>query len=91
METWHTLGAIDEDEFLRRMELHMDELPEHMTEEHNRRVVLELIEKRRRHIARQLQQDNPEILEKFKASRVKLEKRLEKQWHRDATAIQYLK
>ena len=79
METWHTLGAIDEDEFLRRMELHMDELPEHMTEEHNRRVVLELIEKRRRHIARQLQQDNPEILEKLKASRVKLEKRLEKQ------------
>ena len=65
METWHTLGAIDEDEFLRRMELHMDELPEHMTEEHNRRVVLE--------------QDNPEILEKLKASRVKLEKRLEKQ------------
>ena len=79
METWHTLGAIDEDEFLRRMELHMDELPEHMTEEHNRRVVLELIEKRRRHIVRQLQQDNPEILEKLKASRVKLEKRLEKQ------------
>ena len=101
METWHTLGAIDEDEFLRRMELHMDELPEHMTEEHNRRVVLELIEKRRRHIARQLQQDNPEILEKLKASRVKLEKRLEKQQPeaakrlsntlneiRDATAIQ---
>ena len=79
LETWKRLGAIDEDEFLRRMELHMDELPENMTEEHNRKVILELIEKRRRRIMEQLQRENPEILERLKESRIRLERRLEKQ------------
>lgn len=79
LETWRSLGAIDEDEFLRRMELHMDELPENLTERDNRTVILELIEKRRRRIMEQLQQDHPEVLERLKASRIKLEQRLEKQ------------
>ena len=64
LETWHSLGAIDEDEILRRMELHMDELPDNMTEEDNRTVVLELIEKRRRRIMEQLRRENPDVLEK---------------------------
>lgn len=79
LETWKSLGAIDEDEFLRRMELHMDELPESLTEQDNRTVILELIEKRRRRILEQLRRENPEVLERLKASRVKLEERLEKQ------------
>ena len=79
LETWKSLGAIDEDEFLRRMELHMDELPENLTEQDNRAVILGLLEKRRRRIMEQLQRENPEILEKLRASRIRLEERLEKQ------------
>ena len=44
METWHSLGVIDEDEFLRRMELHMDELSKNLSAQDNRAVILELIE-----------------------------------------------
>ncbi len=79
LETWHSLGAIDEDELLRRMEMHMDELPEKMKGRDNRRVILELIEKRRRHIMEQMQKEHPEVLQKLEARRIKLEKRLEKQ------------
>ncbi len=50
-----------------------------MTEEDNRTVVLELIEKRRRRIMEQLRRENPDVLEKLKASRARLERRLEKQ------------
>lgn len=79
LETWKSLGAIDEDEFLRRMELHMDELPENLTGQDNRTVILGLLEKRRHRIMEQLQQEHPEILERLKASRIKLEQRLERQ------------
>ena len=79
LETWKSLGAIDEDEFLRRMELHMDELPENLTGQDSRMVILELIERRRRRIMEQIKQENPEVLERLKASRIKLEQRLEKQ------------
>ena len=44
-----------------------------------RKVILELIEKRRRRIMEQLQRENPEILERLKESRIRLERRLEKQ------------
>ena len=79
LETWKSLGAIDEDEFLRRMELHMDELPDNLTQEDNRAIILELIEKRRRRILEQLQHEHPEVLEHLEMSRRKLELRLEKQ------------
>lgn len=79
METWRSLGAIDEDEFLRRMELHMDELAENISEEDNRAMILELIEKRRRRILEQVQREHPEVLEQLEASRIRLERRLEKQ------------
>lgn len=79
LATWKRLGAIDEDEFLRRMELHMDELSENLSEQQNRAVILELLEKRRRKIREQLRRENPDILEKLEAYRVKLEERLEKQ------------
>lgn len=79
LETWKSLGAIDEDEFLRRMELHMDELPENLTEEHSQMVILELIERRRRRILEELRRESPEVLEKLRASRTRLEERIERQ------------
>lgn len=79
LASWKSLGAIDEDEFLRRMELHMDELPENLSEQQNKEVVLELLEKRRRNIRDRLYRENPEVLERLEKYRIKLEKRLEKQ------------
>lgn len=79
LEAWRSLGAIDEDEFLRRMELHMDELPENLKERDNRAVILGLLEKRRHRIVEQLQEEHPEVLEQLKASRIRLERRLQKQ------------
>ena len=61
------------------MELHMDELPDNLTQEDNRAIILELIEKRRRRILEQLQHEHPEVLEHLEMSRRKLELRLEKQ------------
>ena len=77
LKNWHSLGVIDEDEILRRMELHLDELPENLRGD--RKVILQLIEKRRRKIEQQLLLHHPEIVEHLKKSREKLEKRLEKQ------------
>ena len=77
--TWNSLGAIDEDEFLRRMELHMDELPESIKDETTKTTILSMIEKRRQRITEQLKEENPEVLERLKKSREKLEQRLEKQ------------
>ena len=79
MPYWHNLGAIDEDEILRRIELHLDELPQNLSEQENRKRVLQLIEKRRRRIVEELQRENPEVLKKLKKSREKLDRRLEKQ------------
>lgn len=79
VRTWNTLGAIDEDEFLRRMELHMDELSQNMSEEDNRAMIHELLEKRRRRIMEQIQEEYPEALEQMEASRERLERRLKKQ------------
>lgn len=76
-DAWEKLGAIDEDEILRRLELHLDELPKELTAD--KRVVLRLIEKRRRAISDRMSKENPEVYEKLKKSREKLEKRLKKQ------------
>ena len=77
LKNWHSLGALDEDEILRRMELHLDELPENLRGD--RKVILQLIEKRRRKIEQQLLLHHPEILEHLKKNRERLERRLEKQ------------
>ena len=77
LKNWHSLGALDEDEILRRMELHLDELPENLRGD--KKVILQLIEKRRRKIEQQLLIHHPEIVEHLKKSRERLEKRLEKQ------------
>ncbi len=77
LKNWHSLGVLDEDEILRRMEMHLDELPENLRGD--RKVILQLIEKRRRKIEQQLLLHHPEIVEHLKKSRERLEKRLEKQ------------
>ena len=48
LKNWHSLGAIDEDEILRRMELHLDELQENL--KGDSKEIQKLIEKRRRRI-----------------------------------------
>ena len=77
LKNWHSLGALDEDEILRRMEMHLDELPENLRGD--RKVILQLIEKRRRKIEQQLLLHHPEILDHLKKNRERLERRLEKQ------------
>ncbi|MGN0485038.1 MAG: SulP family inorganic anion transporter [Lachnospiraceae bacterium] len=84
---WRHLGAIDEDEFLRRMEFHMDELPEHLRSQVNRKEIIRLIEKRRQRIMEQLQQENPEVIKRLKERRMELEHRLEQ---RDPKAAKWL-
>ena len=76
-DVWKHLGVIDEDEVLRRIEMHLDELPQNLSG--NRNLVLSLLERRRVTIEEELKKENPEILEKLQKSRQKLEKRLEKQ------------
>lgn len=77
LKNWHSLGALDEDEILRRMEMHLDELPENLRGD--KKVILQLIEKRRRKIEQQLLMHHPEILDHLKKNRKRLERRLEKQ------------
>ena len=61
------------------MEIHMDELPDKMADRDHRRIILELLEKRRHHIREEIGREHPEILEKLQHRREKLEQRLEKQ------------
>lgn len=77
--TWKRMGAIDEDELVRRLELHMDELPEEMLTQKNMRLVWKLLENRRNQIRERLLREDPEELERLEAYRKKLERRLEKQ------------
>lgn len=79
MQAWHNLGAIDEDEVLRRMELHLDELSANLEEDKNKQLIFQMIEKRRHHLEIELKQENPEIWEKLVESREYLERRLQKQ------------
>ena len=76
-ESWHTLGALDEDEILHRIELHIDELPKEMHKEH--RHIVELIEKRRSRIREKVLEEHPELAARLEQNRIRLEKRLEKQ------------
>ena len=73
----HSLGALDEDELLRRMELHLDDLPKDVKE--NKKLVIELIERRRKKLRDRLLKEHPEIVEHIEERRERLERRLEKQ------------
>ena len=77
LDNWHGLGVLDEDELLRRIELHMDELPEELTSD--RKLILHLLEKRRGKLKEKILAEHPEVLERLEQRRKKLEERLEKQ------------
>lgn len=77
LENWHSLGAFDEDELLRRIELHLDELSQTLAE--NKPLVLQLIEKRRRILRDRVLREHPEVFDKLQKHRRKLEERLERQ------------
>ena len=77
LDNWHGLGLLDEDELLRRIELHMDELPEELTSD--RRLILQFLEKRRGKLKEKILSEHPEVLERLEQRRKKLEERLEKQ------------
>ena len=55
----------------------MDELPKDVKE--NKKLVIELIERRRRHLREKLLEEHPDVLAHIEARRERLEKRLEKQ------------
>lgn len=76
-DDWKEFGAIDEDEVLRRLEMHLDELPKALSGQ--KKLVMELLEKRRRFLVKKLEKEDPQVLEKLRASREILERRLEKQ------------
>ena len=77
LENWHSLGAFDEDELLRRIELHLDELSQTLAE--NQPLILQLIEKRRRILRDRVLREHPEVFDKLQKHRRKLEERLERQ------------
>lgn len=77
LKNWHRLGTFDEDEILRRMELHMEDMPQEITK--NQRLVIELIEKRRRKLKERILKEHPEVLGRLEENRKRLEERLEKQ------------
>lgn len=77
LENWHSLGAFDEDELLRRIELHLNELSQALAE--NQPLVLQLIEKRRRILRDRVLREHPEVFDKLQRHRRKLEERLELQ------------
>lgn len=76
-ENWHAFGALDEDEILHRIELHIDELPKELHKEHGH--ILELIEKRRSRIREKILEEHPELASKLEQNRKRLEERLEQQ------------
>ena len=66
LDNWHGLGVLDEDELLRRIELHMDELPEELTSD--RKLILQLLEKRRGKLKEKILAEHPEVLERWNSA-----------------------
>ena len=77
LKYWHSLGPLDEDELLRRMELHIDDLPDELKE--NSALVVRLIERRRRVLRDRISREHPNIREHLNEKREILEQRLQKQ------------
>ena len=77
LKYWHSLGPLDEDELLRRLELHIDDLPQELKE--NSTLVIRLIERRRRVLRERILREHPSLREHLKKKQDILEQRLEKQ------------
>lgn len=74
---WHSLGPLDEDELLRRLELHIDELPQELKD--NQKLVVRLIERRRQILRDRILREHPNLHEHLRQKRETLERRLKKQ------------
>ena len=74
---WHSLGPLDEDELLRRLELHIDEFPAEVREKSS--LVLSLIERRRRVLRDKLLREHPGVKEHLDEKQERMERRLQKQ------------
>ena len=74
---WHSLGPLDEDELLRRLELHIDEFPPEVKEKSS--LVVSLIERRRRILRDELLREHPNVQEHLDEKQAILERRLKKQ------------
>ena len=77
LQYWHSLGPLDEDELLRRLELHINEFPDELKE--NSALAVRLIERRRRVLRDRILREHPNIREHLKEKRNILEQRLQKQ------------
>lgn len=77
MNFWHSLGPLDEDELLRRLELHIDDLPQELKD--NSTLVVRLIERRRKMLRDRILREHPNISEHLKEKQDLMEHRLEKQ------------
>lgn len=77
LQYWHSLGPLDEDELLRRLELHIDDFPDELKE--NSALAVRLIERRRRVLRDRILREHPNIREHLKEKRNILERRLQKQ------------
>ncbi len=75
---WGGFGSIDEDELLRRLELHKKELAERLHNDEN--AIAAAIEQRRQMIARQLGEINPHAARLLKEHQLLVEKTLKKQF-----------
>ena len=61
LKYWHSLAPLDEDELLRRLELHIGDLPEEVKEKSS--LAIGLIERRRQSLRAKLAKEHPEILD----------------------------
>ena len=77
LDFWHSLSPLDEDELLRRLELHIDDFPPQVREKSS--LVLSLIERRRRILRDRLLKEHPNVREHLEQKQEILERRLEKQ------------
>lgn len=77
LKFWHSLGPLDEDELLRRLELHIDDLPQELKE--NSTLVVSLLERRRKILRDRILREHPNIQEHLKEKQDILEHRLQKQ------------
>ena len=64
LKFWHSLGPLDEDELLRRLELHIDDFPAEVREKST--LVVSLIERRRRILRDKLLKEHPNVKEHLK-------------------------
>lgn len=67
LKFWHALGPVDEDELLRRLELHIDDLPKELKKD--RKLAVRLIERRRRILRDRILKEHPNIQGHLKENR----------------------